>query len=56
MEKVAQDALWSFTINDGPLVVKNCIDTGLSTVDTQTHGWAREVAQLELAAWRKRWG
>lgn len=28
MEKVAQGALWSFTINDGPLVVKKCIDTG----------------------------
>lgn len=55
MEKVAQGAL-SFTINDGPLAVKNCIDTGLSTVGTQTHGWAREVAQLALAAWRNRWG
>ena len=33
MAKAAQNALWSFTISDGPVIVKNCIDPEMS------NGW-----------------
>jgi hypothetical protein len=39
MRKVVLRTLWNSIISDGALVVKNWINTGLSTVDSWAHSW-----------------